>query len=471
MKGKIETYFSYGNYYKSKAEVFYPKTIQEIREICDFAHLKNRKITLAGSFHSFDNQNSGSDIVISLRKIDSIEYVPDKHLLIVGPGAIWGNILKEAYKHDCVPFICITGSKPTAGGTLSVNTNNVFSPGLGKEGKYCEEFDFLTTDGKLYTCSRTQNSHIFYGAIGGLGILGFIVKITYRLFYVGSAYKIKISCQNHPSVDKIEERFSLRENTKLEKLEDLKSQSSLFYMDKGEYKFTIYNRQYERVKEKEKTHFNIYLYIGAITTFFIRFFPNLASKIMVQDEKKEENKRTILRGLTRVYYGLFWGDPDYLWNKYVSKCLSIFGYKSKMYQHCYFIPLVEKQVTIFTQTICTLLKKYNLSFAMFDIMYIPKDEPFILSSSRYSDGFYFNITFFDRTNKDDLMPFFAELNHLCFEMGGKMNLAKNTFIKTDLLEKMHEKEIIEILALKKQLDQRNLLASNFFIQKFPSYFS
>jgi hypothetical protein len=103
-------------------------------------------------------------------------------------------------------------------------------------------------------------------------------------------------------------------------------------------------------------------------------------------------------------------------------------------------------------------------------MYIPKDEPFILSSSRESDGFYINTTFFDSTRVDNLMLFYKELNTLCFEMGGKMNLVKNLFIDPSLLEKMHKKEIEELVSLKKKYDPDELIISNFFKEKFPSYF-
>lgn len=72
MKGIKKKYWSYGNYYQSTAEIFYPNNIQELKETLEFAKLNKRKITVAGSFHSFDNQNSGSDMVVSMMKMNSI---------------------------------------------------------------------------------------------------------------------------------------------------------------------------------------------------------------------------------------------------------------------------------------------------------------------------------------------------------------------------------------------------------------
>ena len=468
LKGQKLSYYSYGNYYKSTAEVFYPDSIAQIEELMAIAKNKKRQITVAGSFHSFDNQNSGNDMVVSMKKINYIRYNPD-HTIDVGPGATWGDILKEAYKHKCVPFITITGSRPTAGGTLSAHTNTVFTPGLGKEGKYCLEFDLLTPDLGLLTCSRTQNQDLFYGVISGFGLLGFITRIKYKLCYVGSDYLIKISVKNYQDVKELEQRFDLRETPDPVLPEDLKSQSSLFYFDNNKPKFAIFDRHYVKTAQLQQ-HFNINLYIAAILTVIIRFFPKFANSIMIKDEKREPRKKVILKGLERIYYGTFWAEPDYLWMKYVSKLLKPFGYKPLLYQNSYFIPLAGDQITRFTQKTCELLLKYKLHTSMFDIMYIPKDEPFVLSSSRYTGGFYINTTFFDRTNKESLMKFYSELNHLCLEMNGKMNLVKNLFIETSLLEKMYENEIKEMLVLKKRVDKDNLIMSNFFKEKFPSTF-
>jgi FAD/FMN-containing dehydrogenase len=469
VKSKRVKYASYGDYYKSEADIFYPTTTDEIKEIILFAKENKRKITIAGSFHTFDSQNSGNDIVISLMKLNSIRFNKSDHTIEVGPGANWGNILKEAYRNYCVPFICITGTKPTAGGTLSAHTNSVFSPSLGKEGNHCIELDLLTTEGKIITCSRTQNSELFYGVISGLGLLGFITRIKYQLFYVGSDYEIEIKVKNYDNVDDLEKKFNLRGAESLDKLEDLRSQSSLFYFDKNKPKVAVYDRQYIRTDQKQK-HFNIYLYIGAMLTFVIRFFPAYANKIMVEDEKKERKDKTILKGLHKIYFGTFWAEPDYMWMMYVSKLFSIFGYKPKLYQMTYFIPLEKDQTTLFVKKTCELLLQYKLHFSMFDIMYLPKDEPFVLSASRYRDGYYVNLTFFDKTNLENLMEFYSELNNLCIEMGGRINLVKNSFIEIPLLEKMFEKEIKELVALKKQTDPDNLIISNFFLEKFPSTF-
>jgi decaprenylphospho-beta-D-ribofuranose 2-oxidase len=469
MKGRKKTYRSYGNYYTSTAEVFYPKSVDELKNILHHAHETGRKITIAGSFHSFDNQNSGSDMVVSLKKMNSIRYHEADHSIEVGPGANWGNILKTAYKHFCVPFTTITGSKPTAGGTLSAHTNSVFSPGCGKEGKHCIEFDLLTTTGELITCSRNQHCQIFYGVIAGLGLLGFITRIKYQLFYIGYPFKIAVTGKIYTDIKDIETRFDIRASAEFKTVDDLGSQGSMFYFDGNTPKFGVYNRHYVRIK-KPQWHFSPYFLLGIFTMFVVRYFPKYANHQLTKDETLPIHKKRLLKGSEKVYRGTIWADADYYYQKTLGKFFGWLGKKPMLYQNSYFIPNTGNLPTLFTQQVCELLVKYNLLFGMFDVMYIPKDEPFVLSASRYTDGFYINTTFFDKVNECDLMKFYAELNQLCDDMGGKMNLVKNLFIEPWYLEKMYGKEIQEMLELKKITDPGNLIQSNFFKQKFPRYF-
>lgn len=469
MKGRRKTYYSYGNYYQSTADVLYPENVDDIKSILSFARIHHRKITIAGSFHSFDNQNSGSDLVVSLKRMNGIQFNASDHTIEVGPGANWGNILKTAYQHHCIPFTTITGSKPTAGGTLSAHTNSVYTPGCGKEGKHCIELDLLTPSGELLTCSRKQHSEIFYGVIAGLGLLGFITRIKYQLFYIGHPFKIEVSGKIYTDIEDIEKRFDIRQSAQYKTVDDLGSQGSMFYFDKGKPKFGVYNRKYVRIPSPQ-SHFSPYFLLGILTMFVVRFFPAYASKELANDEYKPIHKKRLLKGSEKVYRGTLWADTDYYYQKTIGWWFGLLGKKPRLYQNSYFIPNEGRNPTLFTQQVCALLVKYRLDFGMFDIMYIPKDEPFILSASRYTDGFYINTTFFDKVNVDDLMNFYAELNKLCFEMGGKMNLVKNLFITTDYLEKMYGKEILEMIELKKKTDPDNLIQSNFFKEKFPNYF-
>jgi FAD/FMN-containing dehydrogenase len=470
MKGNKETYYSYGNIFSSTAEVFRPQNIEDLRTLLAQLQQDKRKVTVGGSFNSFDQQNSSKDAVISLINFNTIEYDPSNHTVTVGAGASWGEILDVVYQNKSVLFTCITGSVPTAGGTLSVNSNSTSTASVGKEGNHCISFDIMLTDGRLLTCSREQHPDLFYGAIAGFGLLGFITRITYQTFHVGSHYKISRTLAHHDNIEAIEDKIWLRKSPQLNELKDIQAQGSVFYMDNGTPNVSVHNAFYEQVDQKVENSKILFFFMMLASGFF-RIFPSLVNKAIKADANVPANKRRIIKSSEAIHLGTFWVQPDYVWSKKVSPLFNKLGYEAKLYQNSYFIPEGEDKVTTFTKKVFELIQQYQLQVFMFDICYIPKDEPFVLSPSRNSGGFYVNTTFMDKTNKEDLLHCYSFLNELAYEMGGSLNLAKNCFIDPLLLEKMLAPNLEEMVALKKKYDPSHLITSNFFEEYFPSYFS
>lgn len=470
MEGTTETYYSYGNIYTSTAEVFYPKTIKELQQIIAFCQQAGRKITPVGSFHSFDRQNASKDVAVSMRHFDQVNCDPQKGIVVVGAGASWGKIFDEVYEKKCLIYTCITGSAPTAGGTLSINSCSVWTPGVGKEADYCISFEFVTTEGEVLTCSRTENEELFRGVIGGLGLLGFITSITYRVLPVGSDFEITFEVDEYDDIDDIEKRLDLRKAKHLDTLESIQGQATLFYREKGIPKFNVYNRRYQRIPRANVAS-KFSQWSATLASGLIRYFPKLADQAVLQEKGKPPHKRLLIKHLSAPRYGLFWAQPDYEWSKTFSRFFQKLGYEPKLYQNSYFIPIGEDKVSTFTKKVYELNDQYQLRSFMFDVLHIPQDDlPFVLSCSRDTAGFYVNTTFMDSTNKEHLMTCYTQLNQLALEMGGALNLSKNCFIEPAILEQMYAPALEEFVQLKKKYDPSNLLTSDFFEYYFPSYF-
>jgi hypothetical protein len=64
------------------------------------------------------------------------------------------------------------------------------------------------------------------------------------------------------------------------------------------------------------------------------------------------------------------------------------------------LPLARDNVTRFTKTATELMLEFALSFSMFDIMFTPRDEPFLLSASKDEAGFYINTTFLSTAREE-----------------------------------------------------------------------
>ena len=190
---QFRTLASYGGI-RMRALVCKPRTVPEVAAALEYAKRTSKSVTFRAGGQSFDSQALNEQIVISLERFDQIGRIEPigkendgrneakgaAHIR-VGAGAKWGEILKKTLPEGYAPFVMVTSSAATAGGTLSSNSMARFSASCGREGGYIESFTLLTPDGIISTCSRELNSDLFSAAIGGLGYVGAVLDITHRL--------------------------------------------------------------------------------------------------------------------------------------------------------------------------------------------------------------------------------------------------------------------------------------------------
>lgn len=93
-----------------------------------------------------------------------------------------GVTLEQLWKHVLPlgwwPRVVSGTMFPTLGGALAMNIHGKNNFAVGTIGDATREFDIVLPSGELRTCSRTRNSDLFHAAIGGLGLLGTIVRIV-----------------------------------------------------------------------------------------------------------------------------------------------------------------------------------------------------------------------------------------------------------------------------------------------------
>jgi decaprenylphospho-beta-D-ribofuranose 2-oxidase len=195
--GKLEDLACYSQMYAERPEVLRPADVDELAEIFADARAANRKVTLRAGGNAFDAQALGKDLVVSIERLDAIGDVvrlDGDACITVGAGARWGNILAKVEPLGLLPAIMVTTERATAGGTLSGNCLSRFSPTFGKEGGWVKSFRLLTARGERIACTPpaddtdprawTLEERTYMAAIGGLGYVGAVYEITYRLVRV-----------------------------------------------------------------------------------------------------------------------------------------------------------------------------------------------------------------------------------------------------------------------------------------------
>lgn len=156
-----------------------PTTIEEVMEAL---RSTTGPVSIGGGRYSQGGQVSYPDSVhLDMRQLNRIIGIDTEHKRItVQAGATWHQIQEAIDPHNLSIRIMQTYSNFTVGGSLSVNVHGRYI-GEGPLVRSVESIKLVLADGALVEASPTQNSDIFYGAIGGYGGIGVIVEATLSL--------------------------------------------------------------------------------------------------------------------------------------------------------------------------------------------------------------------------------------------------------------------------------------------------
>jgi len=139
-------------------------------------------ISIGGERHSMGGQiATDGALFIDMREMNRIISVDrDQKLVTVQAGATWQDVQNAIDPANLSVKIMQSYHNFTVGGSLSVNCHGRYV-GNGPLISSVRNFKIVLADGRVVTASPTENSDLFYGAIGGYGGLGVITEATLEL--------------------------------------------------------------------------------------------------------------------------------------------------------------------------------------------------------------------------------------------------------------------------------------------------
>ncbi len=99
----------------------------------------------------------------------------------------------------------------TVGGAIA---SDVHGKNQHKEGTFCEhvvEMELMLSDGAVVSCSRKNNTGLFWSACGGMGLTGLILNATFRLRPIETAY-IRQETIRARNLDELMDLFEVSDN-------------------------------------------------------------------------------------------------------------------------------------------------------------------------------------------------------------------------------------------------------------------
>jgi decaprenylphospho-beta-D-ribofuranose 2-oxidase len=491
--GEEELLDCYSGLYSARAEVLEPADVDELAGIFAAGKKRGRRMTLRAGAHSFDGQALGDDLVVSMLRMNAIEVLPKERKMRVGPGATWGAILARLQPLGLVPAVTVTTEHATAGGTLSGDCLSRFSPSYGKEGEWIESFDLLTTEGDLLHCTPpaegsdrsawTIEERAFCGVIGGLGYLGAVISITYRVLPTRTRDG-KIGVRT--IVRKFETFTDLAENlvptTKQSHLEDSDP-------DDPEKLDAIWSGIGPRGKKTPTLLFFTSAYTADSKRRRMALHrPKLLIRLLVEWLMRVS---FISKIFWRVYFRFVFRDgEEYIDDldgfvffmdgnaraKHIGRRL---GFSMRNVQQSFVLPSdpgakggwdrAKDDLVEWLDFTNDFLMERDLTPTLNDVLFLPRDLPFLLSASADNAGFVVSYAF-ETSNRRTLQRAevaFSDMADVLWEkFEGRVHLVKNVFVKQETLAKMYGDHALGFAQLKQQLDPESLLRDDFLERTF-----
>lgn len=483
----------YSGLYSTRARVLAPTDLEQLRHIFAHAREAGRRVTLRGGAHSFDGQSLGDDIVVSMLHLDAIEVLPGEKVR-VGPGATWGAILAKLEPLGLVPAVTVTTEHATAGGTLSGDCLSRFSPAYGKEGKSVEGFDLLTTEGEHLHCTApadenappaewTREERAYCGVIGGLGYLGAIVSITYRVLTVGST-------GGEIGVRTIVRKF----DTFKDLAADLVPTAKRMYVEDSDPRDP---QKLDAIWSALDTRGDG----GQSALFFTSTFTTTSDRRRMALHRPQLLVRIVVEWLMRVpflakrfwrfYFRFLFRDGDeYVddlegftffmdGNARAKRIAKRLGFKMQNAQQTFVVPsdpgaaggwdIAKEDLVEWLEYAHRFLLERELTPTLNDVLFLPRDLPFPLSASADLPGFAVSYAF-ETSNPATLERVKEAFADLADDLGdrfrGRVYLVKNVFAKQKTLEAMYGDYAVEFFRLKRELDPGGLLRDPFLERTF-----
>jgi hypothetical protein len=441
---------------KVRAEVYAPDSEAALRAVLEHAKLTGRTVTFRGGGQAFDSQALNRQVVISLTAFKRIEVDVANACVTVGCGATWGEICAATAPHGLMPYVMVTGSAATAGGTLSSNSASRFSPSIGREGRHVEWLALLTPAGDLVRCSRRESPELFRAAIGGLGYVGAVLEIRHRLMAV------PVGARVHTVFSRIEGVEAIAQSLRPGPEDTGPVALSVAFRSHGGLWGMHARSQYVSPRPLARSLFH---------------HPSSTGHLLVQFAALVPPLRRLGYWLT---YRLWHGGPrtfvdDVLGytffedgNGRLRRLLASVGLSVRLLQQTFVIPAgrgseATRALEDFLREAHERLERRALDPALADVLYLPADdEPYLLSSSNglagYAVTFTFESMFHALDRERDTMK---ELSRLCERHGGRVHLVKNVCADAEVLERMYGSALRVLSCIRRQVGATALVRNDF----------
>jgi len=440
----------FGNiYFKNPKEVFFPKSVHELKQTISKLNQENKKVTIRNTGHSVNGQTLTEDYQINLSFLKGINFNEEKLEVTVLAGNTWSEIFESINfpKYSIAVFPNNPGQKIQIGGTVSVGGIGPYSFKYGGLWDQIVKLKIVIPSGEEIECSPQENVDYFKFSVAGFGKIGVITEITFKV--IPSKEKIAIlEVMNFSDIKYFQNIESILNDNRIVGVSGISKGGSLYGLKPHALMLILESNEMEKeienIKRKLSSGLKIILKEDNKEYFDFNFGYTEINKKQIFEYYPIDLKRNHLQGI-------------HPWSDY------IFDFEN--YQK--FIPILREVIKNYD------LEKYILTQSFFDgklsinIMptYIGKhlgnDFPLVPEVVKVKNQYSYGIGFMPTipvTKISKTINAINDLTKITYQLKGKRYLYGIHNLNHENLESQFGKENLEKwIKLKKETDSKNVL--------------
>lgn len=464
-QGMLERVSSWGGASHTVGYVARPSSPSQITQAYNLAFENGMSIGFRGGGNSYgDAASNEGNIVLDLTRMTRIlDWNPETGVITVEPGvtlrSLWEYVLADGWW----PPVCTGTMHVTMGGAAAMNVHGKNAYKVGTLGEHILDFDLLMPNGETITASPTENSDIFYAAIGGFGMLGVFTRLTLQMKRIYSGL-LEVETKATGDLSAMFRYFNdgVAESDYLVGWVD--STASGRALGRGEVHVGRYLREGGDLAPQQSMRlsaqhlsdslFGIYPRSGMWR--LMRPFSHQLGYTLINTAKylaSVKNSDTVYRQPHAQFHFLLNYFPD--WQKATGK--------GGLIQYQPFVPDAHAERVF--KAMLDRAKRQGIS-PYLAVLKRHKPDPFLLTHGLdgWSLACDFQVT---PRNKGKLVKLLRDFDDLILDANGRFYPAKDSFLRPSVAQAyLGEDAIAEFKALKKRCDPKGVIQTNFWRRVF-----
>lgn len=176
----------WGNFPKHKTKYVSPNCIDDLLEI-----QKNGTLIARGNGRSYGDCSYSPELTVDMKNFNKIiNFDQDRGVIECQSGVLLSDIIDKYMPLGWFPAVSPGTKFVTIGGMVASDVHGKNHHKDGSFSNFINWFEILSSSNDVIRCSREKNTELFHWTIGGMGLTGIILNVSFSL------KKIKTSWMN-----------------------------------------------------------------------------------------------------------------------------------------------------------------------------------------------------------------------------------------------------------------------------------